>query len=120
MSRDIFVQDIPALATSVDEIPEGWMPKPLGYLPSEVIASVKVHASGVDDSDPSWVHISDIGVDIDLNVGTEMPLMGFSFHDRSTDRDASDRLIARILADLGLRAFDPEGAESGIFSSTQP
>ena len=39
MSFDIFVQDIPAPAKSVDEIPEDFVPKPIGAR-SAVVASI--------------------------------------------------------------------------------
>ena len=94
MSRDIFVQDIPEFAASVEEIPDDWMAEPLRFTPADIIESVKAHASHVDESDPSWLHIADAGIDIELNLDNETPFMSFAFHDRSTDRDASDRLIA--------------------------
>lgn len=37
MSRDIFVQDIPDGITGGDEIPDGWMPRPLPFGPAEVV-----------------------------------------------------------------------------------
>ncbi|WP_332644732.1 hypothetical protein [Aeromicrobium sp.] len=118
MSRDIFVQDIPASVRSVDEIPEDWMPSPLAFTAAAVIDSAKVHSAGVDDSDPSWIRITEQGLDIELSLADETPLMSFAIHDRSSDRPASDRFIAGILADLGARAFDPEGSDSGIFEAS--
>ncbi len=38
MSRDIFVQDIPANARTVADIPDGWMPSSLPFPRDEVIA----------------------------------------------------------------------------------
>jgi hypothetical protein len=71
------------------------MPEPLRFTPAEVIESVKAHASGVDESDPSWVRTAGADIDIELHLDRETPFMGFAFHDRSVDRDASNRFVAR-------------------------
>jgi hypothetical protein len=116
MSRDIFVQDIPASISSVEEIPADWMPEPLPFTPSSVIAAARRHAT-LDDSDPTWVQVSGAGIDIELNIPDETPFMSFAIHDRSSDRNAGDSFIARVLDDLSARAFDPEGSESGLFEA---
>ena len=41
MSRDIFVQDLPAGITSVDEIPDDWQPGPLAFGQEAVVEAVR-------------------------------------------------------------------------------
>ena len=52
MSRDILVQDIPADITSVEQIPDGWMPLPLSVTAEAIRAATTQHASHADFADP--------------------------------------------------------------------
>ena len=122
MSRDIFVQDIPANARTVADIPHGWMPSPLPFLRDQVIAAVRELAPDADFSDPGWGQVSLLGAEIEVNVRDELPLRSFALHVhvhvRGSDRGAPDAFVARLLEGLNVSAFDPEGAqESGIFGN---
>ncbi|MDQ4055721.1 MAG: hypothetical protein M3237_23930 [Actinomycetota bacterium] len=116
MSRDIFVQDIPDDVSKVEEIPDDWMPEPLPFGSVEVIEAVRELVPDADTSDPEWLHISLPGVDVEVNLRNESPLSSFALHVRAADQAAADALIRRLLARLGVRAFDPD-SESGIFQS---
>ena len=116
VSRDIFVQDIPPDVHSVGEIPDDWMPAPLPCSLEQVRKAILAIASDADFSDPSWGRIVRPGVDIEVNLGDADVLASFAFHVRGSDVAASEMLVADVLAILGLRAFDPEGDESGIFT----
>lgn len=111
MSFDIFVQDIPAAAKSVDEIPEDFVPKPIGAR-SAVVASISEVAPEVKFSSPEWGTIDGEGYSIEVNLGLDDPVTGFACHLYGDERGLF--LIAAILDELGVRAFAP-GTESGLF-----
>jgi hypothetical protein len=118
VSRDIFVQDIPAEARSVEDIPDGWTPAPLPFSREFIVSTVVDLAPSADFSDPSWGHVSLPGADIEVGVSDETPLMSFALHVRASDPATADMFVSRLLDRLGTRAFDPEGAPlSGIFGN---
>jgi hypothetical protein len=118
MSRDIYIQDIPENAVSVDDIPDDWEPRPLPFGRREIIEAVTDLVPSADFSDPSWAHVEFPGVDIEVSVPDESPLNSFALHVRTSDTATADRFIAALLGRLQVRAFDPEGApETGIFGS---
>ncbi len=108
---DIFVQDIPADAASVADVPDDFDPQPIGTR-SQVLAVVGEVAPWADTSDPAWVAIDGADFSVEVNLGEEEELMGFAFHARGSDSAAG--LIADLLDRLGLRAFDP-ASDSGLF-----
>jgi hypothetical protein len=115
MSCDIFVQDIPEHAVSVDDIPEDFEPGLLMPRSMVIDAILKV-APFSDVSDPTWARIHGHGADIEVSLGDDELLAGFAFH--VPGGDASVGIIAGILEELGLRAFD-RGSETGIFDAAK-
>lgn len=116
MSRDVFVQDVSRGIRSIDEIPDDWEPGPLGVTYDRVVRTVRSHAGRVEAASPDWIHVEGDGLHIELSIDPDSePLMGFAFHDRSSDPVSSRRFMHAVLDDLGLRAFDPTGSDSGIF-----
>ena len=113
MSWDIFVQDIPKEAKSVEDIPVGFKPRSLQLKRAEVIALIKEIAPFADFSDPSWGHIDSEHTNIEVSLGDSEVMDGFAFHVRGGD--LSPMVIAEILERLGVRAFDAGGSETGIF-----
>ena len=111
MSWDIFVQDIPEHAVSLDDIAEDFKPGLL-VSRSNVIGTILKVAPFADISDPTWVRIQGHGADIEVSLGDQEQVAGFAFHVRGGD--ASIGIIAGILRDLRLRALDP-GSDTGIF-----
>jgi hypothetical protein len=114
MSWDLFVQDIPAAAARVDDIPEDFEPAPIGARAS-ILAVIRDVAPFADFSDPAWVKIATPDVDVEVNLGDNEILTSFAFHVRGGNESIG--LIADILGRLGLRAFDP-GSDSGIFDAS--
>ena len=114
VSRDIVVQDLPDGITGAGEIPDGWMPSPLPFGHAEVVAAVLELASDADVTDPTWLHVTLPGVDIEVNVADRTSLSSFALHVRAADQPAADAWIHRLLDRLGARAFDT-WSESGIF-----
>ena len=114
MSRDIFVQDIPADITSVDQIPDDFQPRAFIVTRAGVIAAVRAEAPGAAVRNDGWMTIEAPGkYSVEVNIAQDQEeLDGFAFHVRG-DSDA-DHLIARILGRLQLRAFDPAN-DSGLF-----
>ncbi len=114
MSRDIFVQDLPAGILSVDDIPDDFVPQLLGVTRSQVVAAVRSVVPKCDVSDPSWISLEEPGkYHIEVNLGTSERLESFAFHVRG-GREA-EQLIKRVLERLNLRALDSE-SETGVFS----
>lgn len=117
VSRDIFVQDIPPSAQSVEDIPDDWMPNALPITASDVIAAVCELVPAADFSTPTWGHVALPGADVEVNVPDEIPLRFFALHVRAIDSSA-DAFVDALLKKLGVRALDPEGAPvTGIFGN---
>ena len=114
MSRDIFVQDIPASATQVDDIEDDWQPSALVFGQPEAVDAVRELAPDSDFSDPSWIQVELEGASIDISIGDEVPLRSFALHVRGPDAVAANRFISALLGRLDVRAFDPE-SPSGIY-----
>ena len=112
MSRDVYVQDIPSHARHVDDIPDDFRPTPIGSRDHIVEVITRV-VPGADFSDRTWGTIDGDGYSIEINIRDEASLRSFAFHVRDGTGQA-DHVIAAILRELGLRAFDPE-SETGIF-----
>ena len=111
MSFDVFVQDIPAGVKSVDEIPEDFVPKPIGTR-SAVVASIRKVAPEVKFSSPEWGTIEGDSYHLDVNLGPNDPVTAFAFHLYGEEEGLF--IIAGVLDELGVRAFAP-GTESGLF-----
>jgi hypothetical protein len=108
MSWDILVQDMPAEAKVVADIPDHFKPKPLG-LRSELISRIVALVPEADFSDPSWGLIDGPDFSIEVSLGPQETVSGFSFHVRGGDAAAG--LVSEILASLSLRAFDTTTGE---------
>ena len=114
MSYDIFVQDLPASASSVDEIPADFVPSPLGPRQSIIDGILEVIPTA-DFSNPTWGRIDSDDWSIEVNIGEKDPCTSFAFHVRG----GSEALgaVAAILERLGFRALDT--SEGEIFSADQ-
>jgi hypothetical protein len=103
MSWDVFVQDIPADAVTVDDIASDFVPAPIGKR-SEVIQKIMNVVPFADFSNPSWGTIDGEGFSIEVSMGEVEELGYFAFHASGDERAAA--VIADILSYLNLRAFD--------------
>jgi hypothetical protein len=110
-SLDLFVQDIPAAATSVDEIPDDFVPSPIGTR-AVILDAIQSVLPFADMSDASWIRAHSHAIDLEVSVDKKDPVESFAFHVRGGEHSIG--AIVEILARLGLRAFDPQ-AQSGIF-----
>jgi hypothetical protein len=109
MSWDIFAVNVPLVYESVEEIPSGFKPKPLGKR-STVIAKIKRTVPTADFSDPSRGLIERDGWSIELDMGDDEICQDFAFHVRG-DGDEAVEVVARILDGLGIRGFDPQAGK---------
>lgn len=112
MSWDIFVQDLPTNAQTVEDIPHNFVPAPIGKR-SEIIQKIKDVVPFADFARPAWGHIRGESFSIEVNIGEEEIVKSFAFHVRGSDEAVG--IIADILEHLGMRAID--GA--GFFDRTQ-
>lgn len=112
MSWDIFVQEIPPDVESVAEISGEFRPGPIGTRAS-IIEAIRRVVPDADFSDPSWGKIDGPAYSIEVNIGADDPVTSFALHVGGGDQVVY--VVHDILAELGLRAFDPSNP-SGIFS----
>ena len=111
MSWDIFVQDLPPGIASVDDIPDSFVPSPIG-LRSEIIAKLSALYPECDFADPSWGVLDLPGCSIELNLGSSEQLDSFAMHVRGDE--CAPNVVAHILGELGMRALDLSST-SGLF-----
>lgn len=111
MSWDIYVMDIPETVRSVQDLPSGYDPKPIGER-DVIIEKIREVCPEADFSDPSWGHIAGRGCAIEVSIGDDTPVNCVAFHVYGGG-DAVG-IISEILQALGMRAFDM-GSETGIF-----
>ena len=112
MSYDIFVQDLPARALSIEEIPADFVPGPIGPL-ARIRDVIRAVVPGLTFNDAGWATIEEAEYSIEVNLGTDDPVQSFAFHVRGTE--VGLYLVAEILRSLALRALAP-GTETGFFS----
>lgn len=111
VSWDIFVQDIPAAATSVGDIPDDFTPRTLGNREDVIRRILEVVPTAVFDK-PSWGTFDCEDFSVEFNMGDNEELDSFALHIRGGDTAAG--LVADLLTRCGWRAFDP-ASDSGIF-----
>jgi hypothetical protein len=111
MSWDIFVQDLPPGIASVADIPDSFVPSPIG-LRSEVIAKLSALYPDCNFADLSWGVLDLLGCSIELNLGSSEQLRSFAMHVRGDGR--APNVVAHVLGELGMRALDPSST-SGLF-----
>jgi hypothetical protein len=103
VSWDVFAQDLPADARCVDEIPNDFVPQPIGTR-SEIIGKITEVAPFADFSDPAWGNIEGEDFSIEVGMGDDEEVQCVAFFVRGSDVAAG--LISQILTHLKLRALD--------------
>ena len=111
LSFDVFVQDLPSDARSVEDIPDDFSPQPIGER-ARLLAGILRAAPSADFSDPTWGQIVGPDFSIEVSIGSEDVLDSFAFHIRGSQEALF--VVADILSELRLRAIAP-GTESGFF-----
>lgn len=108
MSWDIFVQDLPADASTVAEIPDDFVPRDIGKR-SDIIAKICEVIPDANFSDPTWGLIDGDDWSIEVNVGDAETCTGLALHVRGGDQAIG--AIDAIMRALGLRAIDSQTGE---------
>jgi hypothetical protein len=103
MSWDIFIQQFPASAQRVADIPDSFTADPIGRR-SEVIAKITKAVPDADFTDPAWGVLATHDYQIEFGLGDDDPLYGITLHVRGSDAVVPQ--ITRVLDVLGLRAID--------------
>ena len=111
MSWDLFVQDIPSDANSVEDIRVDFEPRPLGRR-SQIIRQICATVPEAEFSDSAWGVVDLPEFSVEFNMGEEEEVLSFTLHIRGGDAAAG--LVVDLFARNGWRAFDA-GSESGIF-----
>jgi hypothetical protein len=114
MSWDIFVQDLPRDAKTLEDIPQDFVPASIGER-STIIAKIKEVVPSVDFSDPSLGIIDEDDWSIEVDIDDSEDCKGFAFHVHGGD--AAVGVVAAILEHLNLRALD---SQSGDFFIAGP
>jgi hypothetical protein len=113
VSRDIFVQDIPLGIRDAHDIPHDFRPRNGIVTRVAVIEALRAEAPETRLDDRGWAILTRPDVyHIEVNLGGGDLVDGFAFH--ISGGLEADRLIARVLRRLQLRAFDPS-SHSGLF-----
>src|SRR5258708_5699610 len=112
MSWDIFVQDIPPGISAAADMPDDFVPKSLGPR-CVIIDKIRTVVPNADFTDPTWGRIDAPDFSIEVNLGDNEEVDGFALHVRGGDMAAF--VVADILEQLGLRAFDMD-SDTGLFS----
>jgi len=103
MSWDIFVQDIPESAATVEDIPRSFVPAPIGQR-SHIIEEILKTVPFADFTDPAWGIIEGDDFSIEVSLGPDETVKDFALHVRGDDIAAA--VVSDILKHLKLRAFD--------------
>jgi len=103
MSWDIFVQDFPVDAKTIEDIPVDFAPRTIGRR-SEVIEKIKGILPDADFSDPSWGRVELPECSMEINMGEAEEMDGFAFHVHGGEK--APATIVKILQTLKLRAVD--------------
>jgi hypothetical protein len=112
MSWDIFIQDIPASARTVRDIPDDFEPGPLGQR-SQLVERILQVAPTTTFRDPAWGVFEGSGFSVEFSLGDDDTARCVALHVRG-DNPAAVGLVADLITRFGWRALDP-GSESGIF-----
>jgi len=119
MSWDIFIQHLPSSAISVDDIPDDFMPLPLGTH-AEVFSAITSVFPAVDATDPTWLTLATPHYSIEFGVGTEEPVMSLTLHVQGDESvvpavtNLIDLLGARAIDSWTGELFDPATATESI------
>lgn len=108
MSLDIFVQNMPAQAMSLDDVPDDYEPGVLGTR-SELISQIHSVAPHAEFSDLGWGTIEHPDYSIDVNLGDDELVTGFTLQARGEPSAAT--MVGKILVGLGRRGVDTSTGE---------
>jgi hypothetical protein len=103
VSWDISIMDLPDDAASIVDIPDDFLPEPLGKR-VELIAAIREVAPSADFSDPSWGELTTSDFVIEFNMGSDEVVDSMMLHVRGGGPVVA--FIDALLIRLGRRAID--------------
>lgn len=105
MSWDIIVQDIPAAAKSIADIPDDFEPRSIGSR-AELIAAISTVLPAADFSDPAWGTFDDPDgrYSVEFGMDDDEEVYSFAMHIRGDETVVP--VISAVLKAVGRRAFD--------------
>ncbi len=108
MSWDIYIQDFPAAAKTVAEIPDDFQPRSLGPR-ADLIAQIREVIPSADFSKPDWGVFEGDGFSVEFQMGDEDVCSGMTLMVRGGGSPTP--LVAALLDRLQLRAIDCQSSE---------
>jgi hypothetical protein len=114
LSWDIFAQDLPASITSQSDIPDDFVPQPLGQRVS-LIAKILGVVPQADFADPGWGKIRTPDCEIEIGMGNDEDVQSIVFH--VYGGGLAPGVVVAILRALQLRALDSATGE--IFNEAE-
>jgi hypothetical protein len=104
MSWDIFAQDLPADANSIEDIPENFKPKPIGARADVIARILQVSPEVKFEPDFAHAHLEGDGFSLEISILDHDPCEGVTFRVWGGGQTVIN-LIADILDNLKLRAL---------------
>lgn len=103
MSWDVFIQHLPASALRVADIPDDFLPLPLGSR-ADVLRIITRVLPNADATDPTWLVVTGAGYSIEISVGPDDPVTSVALHIRGDDSVIP--VVTSLVEALGARALD--------------
>lgn len=103
MSWDVFIQHLPASAVHVDDVPDDFVPLPLGTQ-ADVLRAIRSVFPNVTTTDTSWAIAEHPRYRIEFGLGADDTVMSMQLHVRGDESVVP--LIASLIDALGARALD--------------
>lgn len=104
MSWDIFAQDLPADAKTIEEIPSDFRPKAIGSRAEIVAKILEIAPNAKFQPDLSWGNLDGPGYFIEIGIGKRDPCFSVAFFVRGASPQVIN-VIADVLDHLKLRAL---------------
>ncbi len=108
MSWDIYIQDFPAPAKTVAEIPEDFQPRSVGRR-ADLISKIREVVPSADFSNPDWGVFEGDGFSIEFQMGDGELCRSITFLVRGGGNPAA--VVAALLDRLQLRGIDCQTGE---------
>jgi hypothetical protein len=103
MSWDVLIQPLPPGLRSLEDIPEGYQPPPIGAR-DEIISRIRDRVPGVDFLLPAWGRLDGDGFSIEFNLGDAEEATSLMLNVRGGD--AAIGVVREVSEALGCRAID--------------
>ena len=114
MSWDLFAQNLPAPIASLSDIPDDFVPQPIGKRVS-LTAKIMGVIPQADFADPGWGKITIPDCEIEIGMGNKEDVESIAFH--VYGGELAPGVVVAILRALQLRALDSATGE--IFNEAQ-